>query len=231
MDLGCDVLRQLSWLQERANPLHPPVTQIAATVIVVVVASACSGAELPAERAAAESQAGTAQSGAGRAAAIGKIDAAALAQRIHDRVNGVRVKNGLKPLAWNDRLVAVAELHSRDMQARKYFAHVSPAGEDFSRRYRRGGFSCRVPAGPQRFLTGGENLALVHQVDEWRVWDDGRREPARVNSLDEIAEQTVTGWWNSAPHRENLLRPEWASEAIGLAVAADGTVWVTQNFC
>lgn len=162
---------------------------------------------------------------------IGDIDGQLLAQRVHERVNDVRRRNGLKALAWNGALVAIAVGHSQDMQTRKYFAHVSPSGEDFSRRYQRGGFNCRVPMSPGKFLTGGENLAQVHQVLQWLVWGDGRREPGQVRSLDQLADATVTGWWNSPPHKENLLRAEWLTEAIGVAVAADGTIWVTQNFC
>lgn len=162
---------------------------------------------------------------------IGQIDPAQLARRIHERVNAVRRANGLGELAWNGGLVAIASGHSRDMQQRGYFAHVSPSGEDFAGRYRRGGFECRVPAGPGRFLLGGENLAQVQQVTEWQVWSDGRKEPGHIRSLDELAEATVTGWWNSPPHKQNLLRPEWQSQAIGVVVGADGAVWVTQNFC
>ncbi len=162
---------------------------------------------------------------------IGQIDPAQLARRIHERVNAVRKANGLGELAWNGGLVAIATGHSRDMQQRGYFAHVSPSGEDFAGRYRRGGLECRVPAGPGRLLLGGENLAQVQQVTEWQVWSDGRKEPGPIRSLDELAEATVTGWWNSPPHKQNLLRPEWQSEAIGVVVGAYGTVWVTQNFC
>lgn len=162
---------------------------------------------------------------------IGAIDPAVLAQLIHQKVNAVRRANGLAELGWNGALVAIATGHSRDMQQRGYFAHVSPSGEDFASRYRRGGYECRVPAGPGRFLLGGENLAQVQQVAQWLVWEDGRKEPEQIRSAEELAEVTVTGWWNSPPHKQNLLRPEWLSQAIGVVVTADGGVWVTQNFC
>lgn len=169
--------------------------------------------------------------GQGAKPRIGAIDPAVLAQLIHQKVNAVRRANGLAPLGWNGALVAIATGHSRDMQQRGYFAHVGPSGEDFASRYRRGGYECRVPAGPGRFLLGGENLAQVQQVAQWLVWEDGRKEPDRIRSAEELAEVTVTGWWNSPPHKQNLLRPEWLSQAIGVVVTADGSVWVTQNFC
>ncbi len=162
---------------------------------------------------------------------LGRVDAQTLAQRVHERVNDVRLRHGLKRLAWNEALVAIAAGHSRDMQSRNYFAHVSPSGEDFQQRYLRGGFACRVPLAPGQFLVGGENLAQVQQVTQWLVWADGRREADRILTLDQLAEATVTGWWNSPPHKQNMLRAEWQTEAIGVVVAADGTVWVTQNFC
>lgn len=203
---------------------------LALTMLLCCLAS-CGGPELPNERPGAQATQRGSGAGIGPAVVVGKLDAHALGLRIHERVNEVRARNGLKPLAWNGPLVAIAQGHSRDMQARSYFAHVSPSGEDFSQRYQRGGFVCRVPAGANRFLTGGENLAMVHQVGQWQVWEDGRREPDQIHSLEQLAEQTVTGWWNSPPHRQNLLRPEWQTEAIGVIVGADGTVWVTQNFC
>lgn len=169
--------------------------------------------------------------GQGAKPRIGAIDPAVLAQLIHQKVNAVRRANGLAPLGWNGALVAIATGHSRDMQQRGYFAHVSPSGEDFASRFRRGGYECRVPAGPGRFLLGGENLAQVQQVAQWLVWEDGRKEPDQIRSAEELAEVTVTGWWNSPPHKQNLLRPEWLSQAIGVVVTADGGVWVTQNFC
>lgn len=214
--------------------LKPKLRSVRRTVGVALLAlpallTACGAVDVPPERPAAHALAGQRhRAGNGR---IGDVDAHALAKRIHERVNEVRLRNGLKGLAWNGPLVPIAQGHSRDMQARRYFAHVSPTGEDFSRRYQRGGFTCRVPVAPGKFLTGGENLAQVHQVAQWRVWEDGRREPDQVRSLEDLAEATVTGWWNSPPHKQNLLRTEWLSEAIGVVVAADGTVWVTQNFC
>ena len=34
------------------------------------------------------------------------------------------------PLQWNDQLEAAAQVHSNDMEARKYFAHRSPEGNN-----------------------------------------------------------------------------------------------------
>jgi len=50
------------------------------------------------------------------------------------------------------------------------------------------------------------------------------------NTDEDIAQQTVDGWMNSPGHRENILS-EFHSEGIGVAVAADDKVYITQNFC
>jgi uncharacterized protein YkwD len=50
------------------------------------------------------------------------------------------------------------------------------------------------------------------------------------NSLEEIAKTTVEGWMKSPGHRENLLGYH-TSEGIGVAIASDDKVYITQNFC
>jgi uncharacterized protein YkwD len=51
------------------------------------------------------------------------------------------------------------------------------------------------------------------------------------NSEGKIAETTVQGWMNSRGHRKNILFSHWRSEGIGVAIAPDGKVYITQNFC
>jgi uncharacterized protein YkwD len=36
---------------------------------------------------------------------------------------------------------------------------------------------------------------------------------------------------NSRGHRKNILFSHWRSEGIGVAIAPDGKVYITQNFC
>lgn len=50
------------------------------------------------------------------------------------------------------------------------------------------------------------------------------------NSLEDIAKTTVEGWMKSPGHRENLLGYH-TSEGIGVAIANDDKVYITQNFC
>jgi uncharacterized protein YkwD len=66
-------------------------------------------------------------------------------------VNEERAKEGLNALVADTALTRVARLHSQDMFARGYFAHVSPDGITPADRVRAAGI---------RYLITGENLAL-----------------------------------------------------------------------
>ncbi|HEX8591632.1 MAG TPA: CvpA family protein [Candidatus Paceibacterota bacterium] len=69
-----------------------------------------------------------------------------------DLVNEERARVGAPPLTIDPALTRSARLHSEDMWARKYFAHVNPDGEDpFDRMQNAGAV----------FLLAGENLALA----------------------------------------------------------------------
>src|SRR5215210_3559785 len=72
-----------------------------------------------------------------------------------DMVNEERRAAGLKPLAPDPELTAVARAHSTDMFARGYFAHVSPDGLSPFDRMTRAGVT---------FRAAGENLALAPTV-------------------------------------------------------------------
>jgi len=50
------------------------------------------------------------------------------------------------------------------------------------------------------------------------------------NTEEDIAQQTVIGWMNSPGHRGNILSG-FHSEGIGVAIASDDKVYITQNFC
>jgi uncharacterized protein YkwD len=158
-------------------------------------------------------------------------DHAAIAEHVHIRINQIRTQHGLEKLAWKKPLARAATGHSRDMAKRDYFDHHSPEGNDFSFRYEKVDFTCRVPAGSHRFLTGGENIHKTWRAEATRTWSDGRKEETGIRTIPEVAEQAVQGWMNSPGHRKNILTPEWQSEGIGVWVRSDGAVFITQNFC
>ncbi|WP_101296865.1 CAP domain-containing protein [Halegenticoccus soli] len=125
---------------------------------------------------------------------------------IHRRVNRIRTDRGLDPLAYGDRLAEIAAYHSWDMADVGYFSHTSPDGETVSDRYEKFGLSCR---------RWGENILYNYAADE---------------SPTEAARQSVDQWMQSSGHRRNILADFWTAEGIGVEVASDGRLYLTQNF-
>jgi uncharacterized protein YkwD len=156
------------------------------------------------------------------------VKAADLAQRIHVRINAERSKNGLSPLAWDKALSRIAAGHSRDMAKRKYLAHDSPEGEGFPERYARAGYTCRIRIGRTTY-GGAENIALNHLYASVTTVNGVAHYD--WNSPEKIAGKAVEGWMKSPGHRKNILTPHWKREGIGVEIAPDGKVYITQNFC
>lgn len=161
------------------------------------------------------------------------IDPPQLAARIHELANLERQAHGLQPLAWNDALAEIAAEHSADMRARSYLSHVNPEGETPTDRGNRAGYRCRTRF--DGFYEEGlaENLcrnSLFHATRYTYVGDREIRERL-WNSLEQLAESTVRSWMEHDGHRENILNPRHGSEGIGIAIAEDGKVYVTQLFC
>ncbi len=157
-----------------------------------------------------------------------KLDLSALEKRIHDLINKERQKHGLSTIRWDDALKRIAQKHSADMAKRTYFSHTSPEGRDFSYRYIKSGYACAITI-ENRIYKGAENLfqnnlyTSVTTVNGVNYYD--------WNALEDIAESTVEGWMNSPGHRKNILTPIWLREGIGVSIAPDDKVYITENFC
>jgi uncharacterized protein YkwD len=157
-----------------------------------------------------------------------RISVPRLEGAIHELVNRERKTQGLKLLAWDGPLAAIARRHSEDMAKRKYFNHNSPEGETFSGRFKRGKYVCALRKGNKVHM-GAENIAQVHRyaavtvINGVQLFD--------WNSEAKIARDTVAGWMASPGHRANIVTGHWRKEGIGLAVGKDGKIFVTQNFC
>ncbi len=157
-----------------------------------------------------------------------KVSSSNLEKEIHALINKERRRRGLPPLEWDVTLAGIARRHSRDMVERNYFAHTSPDGHDFSYRYKQAGYACAVPMG-KVIYTGAENILQTN------LYDSVTKENGRVyyhwNSQEKIAETTVKIWMKSPAHRDNILAPFFRREGLGVVIASDGKVYVTQNFC
>jgi len=129
--------------------------------------------------------------------------AAAIEQQVFALINAERAKNGLTELEWSESVAAVARLHSEDMARAKFFSHRGSDGSMVDAR------ADRLGLGMWRSI--GENIAYM------RGYDDP-------------AELAVQKWMESTAHRKNLLGANWKESAVGVAMTADGTYYLTEVF-
>jgi uncharacterized protein YkwD len=124
---------------------------------------------------------------------------AQLQSQLLPALNDVRAAHGLTPLRSNARLARAAAMHSREMAAKGYFAHESTDGSAFSTRVQR-----YYTPGTTGYRSIGENL----------LW----------SSPDLDAKRALALWMKSAPHRANILSPNWREIGISAlhAPAAPG---------
>ena len=157
-----------------------------------------------------------------------RVSSSNLEKEIHALINKERRKRGLPPLEWDVTLAEIARKHSRDMVERNYFGHASPDGYDFSYRYKQAGYACAVSIG-RVIYTGAENILQTN------LYDSVTKENGRIYynwiSQEKIAETAVEIWMKSPAHRDNILVPFFRREGLGVAIAPDGKVYVTQDFC
>lgn len=122
---------------------------------------------------------------------------------VFQRINRERSKFRLSSLQWDDRLAKLARDYSRQMAREGFFGHYDPNGKTVTDR--------ALSAHIKDWSTIGENLFFCED------------HPTFVQTA-------VTGWMKSPTHRINILDREWTSTGIGIAVARDGSIFVTQVF-
>ncbi|WP_176391845.1 CAP domain-containing protein [Marininema halotolerans] len=69
-----------------------------------------------------------------------------------DLVNAVRVREGLTPYIWDDKIAGTAQDHSEDMATNNFYSHVNKNGEGVADRVKQDGISFKVV---------GENIAML----------------------------------------------------------------------
>jgi uncharacterized protein YkwD len=125
-------------------------------------------------------------------------------------INAERSAHGVRPLRLDSKLNTASVRHSREMVAKRYFAHESRSGARFSSRIARTGWM-----NGRDSWSVGENLA----------WGSGTQAAPR---------SIVTAWMHSAGHRHNLLSPRFRVIGIGIVdgapVGADGGSTYTTDF-
>jgi uncharacterized protein YkwD len=154
----------------------------------------------------------------------------ALEQRVHDLINQQRTAHGLASLRFDPALADIARKHSEDMAAQDYFAHVDPAGQNPTARGIAAGYTCRKNYGSNYSYGIAENL-FQNNLYSSATFYSNRETVYDWNSPEEIAQTTVSGWMNSTRHRENILTPTFDREGIGVAIAPDDKVYITEDLC
>ena len=105
-------------------------------------------------------------------------------------------------LQWDDRLAAVARMHSEEMARNGYFSHEGADGSSPSRRVSTAGI---------KWVSTGENIANCGAVSE-----------AESLFMNEPKFQQN--------HRWNILNVNYTHVGVGLARGLDGSLYVTQEF-
>jgi len=148
---------------------------------------------------------------------------------IHQKVNEERSERGLERLEYSQKLEEIAKYHSNDMVERNYYAHKGPNGESMSNRYEKFNYNCRVSEGgfTDRYYTGAENIDKTF----WRQNLASSTGISYIDNEKKLAEHVVSQWMNSQGHRENILKPYWNYEGIGVSKSSTEEILVTQNFC
>lgn len=82
-------------------------------------------------------------------------DVLALEKEMAEAVNADRKKQGLPPLAYDERLADIARYHANDMQKNRFFAHESPTSGSLDDRLAKAGYLAAA---------GRENLAEALDV-------------------------------------------------------------------
>lgn len=122
---------------------------------------------------------------------------AAEATSILQLVNAARINEGLEELALEPRLMQAALLHSQDQAKRDEMSHDGAADSQPHERVKQAGYN---------YCITGENVAMRFDVSAVGVFDQ---------------------WWNSPPHRENIMTSDFVDIGIGFATSTSRAVYYT----
>jgi len=144
-----------------------------------------------------------------------------LERLIHTTINMERQANDRGALALDETLSNLARAHSEDMAKRGYFKHVNPEGETPMKRLEQAGYNtCKLV---------GENIYQNNLYG--RVITEKKRTTYDWNSMEKIAATTVKSWMDRPDHRQNILDGNYTRSGVGVGIAADDKVYITQVFC
>lgn len=161
-----------------------------------------------------------------------ELDLSRLERLVHGAVNEVRIEHGLPAIAWNDTLSFIAAAHSADMAANDFFGHEGSDGSLPSDRAFRIDYHCLKEDGDYRYTGVAENIYMTYRYGSRQTVIRGGRSEVFYDwkTMEQIAEDVVSGWMGSPPHRANILEARHDREGIGIA-KADDRLFITQNLC
>lgn len=163
--------------------------------------------------------------------------------RVSELINVERVKEKLKPLKIDPKLSEIARHHSSDMARRGFFDHVNPDGKGPTERGLVAHYKCVKHLAPYISQDANGNVFQGEYVAEGlaenifqnnlysRVIISGTHKTYEWNTADKIARTTVDGWMASPGHRQNILSIRYEKTAVGVVIAANSQVLITQMFC
>ncbi len=148
--------------------------------------------------------------------------AADLEHHVHRLVNEHRTAQGLKPLAFNPEISAIARRHSRDMATGRVG-------------YGHGGFDTRrrAVAAIIPLRSFGENVAWSQASGVGGMAGEepqSGREGKVSRSQAAVANYIVEGWLSSPPHRKNIESSDYELAGVGVAQGPGGEYYFTQLF-
>ena len=157
------------------------------------------------------------------------MDILTLEKQIHELINQQRNNQGLSSLSFDSSLAAIARGHSQDMAKNNYFAHENLQGLSPTDRGNQRGYPCRKDYGSYYTYGLAENIMQNNLYDSVTYYNGIPR--YAWNTQQEIAQSTVSGWMSSPGHRQNILTSTYDREGIGVAIASDNKVYITEDFC
>jgi len=122
---------------------------------------------------------------------------------IYELVNRERSRMRLSRLQWDDQLADLARSYSEQMADGNFFSHYDRSG-----------------------------ATVVQRAQQQRVkgWERIGENLFETYGLDNISTFAVRGWMRSPSHRENILDRGWDATGIGIAIARNGKVYITEVF-
>jgi uncharacterized protein YkwD len=144
-----------------------------------------------------------------------------LERMIQQSINVQRMAYNRERLEWDDTLGSLARAHSEDMAKRGYFSHKTPEGLTPMKRLEQAGYTkCRLV---------GENIYQNNLYSG--VVTEKKKTTYDWNTPEKIAATTLKGWMDSEGHRNTILEKEYTRDGVGVAIASDDKVYITQIFC